>query len=149
MITDAEFRAILDDDSKRIEGDISWKEDEDRSHALEFRVSVNSDSGDPLQINGWYNHFAGKLTFTLIRQGTGRIYGLDIGVTHGRERTGLSAMHKHRWSESRRDKNIYYPSDITAPVNRPVEAWEQFCAEARIDHQGAMHAPGIQGDMGL
>ena len=83
MITDAEFQAILDDESKRIDDDIVWTRDEDHSPAREFRVSVQSDSGDPLQINGWYNPLAGKLTFTLLRQGTGRIYGLDIGVTHG------------------------------------------------------------------
>lgn len=145
MITNEEFQAIIDDESKRIEGDISWSEDEDHSDAREFRVAVHSDSGEPLQINGSYNAYSGKLCYTLLRQGTGRIYGLDLGISHGRQNpTGLYAKHKHRWSEARRDKEIYDPPDITASVNRPVEVWHQFCAEARINHHGTLHEPPMQ-----
>ena len=144
MITDEEFQAIIDDDSKRIEGDISWSGDEYYSHAREFRVAVHSDSGESLQINGRYNAYSGKLSFTLLRQGTGRIYGLDLGVSHGRQNpTGMYAKHKHRWSEARKDKDVYEPPDITAPVDRPVEVWHQFCAEARIDHQGTLRDPPV------
>ena len=148
MITDQEFQAIIDDDSKWIEGDISWFEDEYHSHAREFRVAVHSGSGEPLQINGRYNAYSGKLSFALLRHGTGRIYGLDLGVSHGRQNpVGMYAKHKHRWSEARKDKDIYEPSDITAPVDRPVEVWDQFCAEAGIDHQGTLHDPPVRLDL--
>ena len=150
MITDTEFQAILDDESKLIEGDILWSRDEFHSPAQEFRVSVHTAMGDPLQLNGWYNPYAGKLSFTLLRQVTGRIYGLDIGFNHGRqESTGLYAKHKHRWSESRKDKNVYDPEDITASVTRPVEVWQQFCVEARIEHQGTLREPQVQGGLRL
>ena len=150
MITDAEFQAILDDESKRIEGDISWSNDEFHSPAQKFQVPVLTASGDPLRLNGWYNRYTGKLSFTLIRQDTGRIYGLDIGFSHGRQQsTGVYAKHKHHWSEARRDKNIYYPDDITASVEHPVEVWQQFCTEARIEHKGMLREPQVQGILDL
>ena len=44
-LTDREFAAILSDDTKRIEEDLTWAEDEDHSPAFEFRVNVDSTSG--------------------------------------------------------------------------------------------------------
>ncbi len=96
MITDTEFQTILQDESKLIEGDITWATDEDHSPAMEFRVSVLSDGDHPLYLNGWYNPHAGKLVFTLLRRDTGRIYGLDMGITHGRQNpSGTYEKHKH------------------------------------------------------
>ena len=43
-LSDAEFDAILSG-SKRIEGNIHWTEDEDRSPARVFRAEVQTDSG--------------------------------------------------------------------------------------------------------
>jgi hypothetical protein len=31
--------------------------------------------------------------------------------------------------------------DITAPVTDPISVWRQFCAEAKIKHDGVMHPP--------
>lgn len=36
------------------------------------------------------------------------------------------------------------PNDVTATANQPTEAWAQFCAEARIRHNGAMYEPPAQ-----
>ena len=150
MISDTEFEAILTDGTKRIDGDISWSEDEDHSPAQVFRSAIHSDSGETLHINGWYNPYAGRLSFTVLRQGTGRIYGLDLGVSHGRQNpSGTYAKHKHRWTEARKDKNIYDPPDITASAERPVEVWRQFCVEARIKHEGTLHEPQVQAGLDL
>ena len=65
-LTDAEFGAILDDETKRVRGDITWKKDEDRSSALEFQVEIESATGWPLFVKGRYNPAAGKLTYALI-----------------------------------------------------------------------------------
>ena len=65
-ITQGEFEAILTDTSKRIDGDIKWKSDEDHSPAVEFRVPVLSTSGFPLYVNGRFNGLARTLSFNLI-----------------------------------------------------------------------------------
>ena len=72
-LTDAEFTTILADDSKRVPGDVTWKEDEDRSPALEFRVDVESTNRWPLLFKGCYNPAAGTPTYALILKTAGRI----------------------------------------------------------------------------
>lgn len=144
MLTQEDFDALLDDPSKRIEGDISWTPDPDHSPALEFRQPVASAISGPLVIAGYYNPAAGKLSYTLIHQGARRIYALDLGADHqnpppGKERVG--EKHKHSWTEEWGDKKAYVPQDITEPWHRPIEVWHQFCEEAGIRHEGTMNPP--------
>ena len=40
-----EFETMLNDTTKRIEGDIVWEEDEDHSPCQEFRAEIQSGSG--------------------------------------------------------------------------------------------------------
>ncbi len=47
-LSNTEFAAILNDPSKRIEGDIVWQENEDHSPCVEFRADVRSEAGWPL-----------------------------------------------------------------------------------------------------
>lgn len=148
-LTDTEFASILEDESKRIRGNITWKEDEDHSPALEFRVDVESTNGWPLLLKGRYNPAAGTLTYALILKTTGRVYGLDMGKDHHNptcEQVG--EKHKHRWSERYGDKEAYVPDDVNAPVSDPVAVWREFCAEARIRHDGTMRRPlATQGEL--
>ena len=148
-LTDTEFGSILEDESKRIQGDITWREDEDHSPALEFRVDVESTNGWPLLLKGRYNSAAGTLTYALILKTTGRVYGLDLGKDHHNptcEQVG--EKHKHRWSERYGDKEAYVPDDVSAPVSDPVAVWKEFCAEARIRHDGTMRRPlATQGEL--
>lgn len=44
-LTDADFASILEDETKRIPDDVIWREDEDHSPAMEFRVDVESENG--------------------------------------------------------------------------------------------------------
>lgn len=44
-ITNTEFESIMQDQSKRIVGDLVWTEDEDHSPSVEFRAEVISDAG--------------------------------------------------------------------------------------------------------
>jgi len=134
----ADFETLLADKSKRIVG----VEDEDRSPVVEFRVEVESDPGYPIFIKGSYNGLARALTFALIHRGSGRIYALDMGKDHHNPSCVMvGEKHKHRWNEPMRDKEAYAPSDITAAVSDPVAVWQQFCAEAAIDHRGTLHSP--------
>ena len=99
-LTDTEFAAILEDESNRIRGDITRREDEDHSPALEFRVDVESKTGWPLLLKGRYNPAAATLTYALILKTTGRIYGLDLGKDHHDPTCNqVGEKHKHRWSE--------------------------------------------------
>jgi hypothetical protein len=140
-LSDADFTSILEDKSKKIVGDIEWLEDEDHSPALEFRAEVKSEKGWPLFIKGSYNSLAMALTYALILQTDGRIYGLDLGkghINHSPQRLQVGEKHKHRWTEQYRDKNAYIPEDITAPVSDPLAVWSQFCTESNIEHDGEM-----------
>jgi len=141
-ITQAEFEALIADPSKRIEGDISWDEDEDHSPAVEFRKEVTSTPGYPLFVRASFNSLARTLSYALIHRATGRIYALDLGKDHHNPScTTVGEKHKHRWRESMRDKEAYVPADITAAASDPVRVWRQFCAEAAITHSGELHAP--------
>jgi len=141
-IIQSEFEAILTDTSKHIDGDIKWKSDEDHSPAVEFRVPVLSTSGFPLFVNGRFNDLARTLSFHLLHSGTGRVYGLDIGADHHNPTCNrIGEVHKHRWSDTYKDKEAYVPGDITAPINNPVLVWQQFCSEAKIIHNGTMDVP--------
>ncbi|MGH8564554.1 MAG: DUF6978 family protein [Gammaproteobacteria bacterium] len=141
-LTNAEFASIVEDGSKRIEGNIAWCEDEDHSPALEFRAEVLSGTGWPLFVRGSHNRLAGTLTYGLILKTEGRIYALDLGKDHHNPQCmQVGEKHKHRWTEQFRDKEAYVPHDITAPVSDPVVVWEQFCAEAKIEHTGSLAQP--------
>lgn len=81
-ITASELERILGDETKCIDGDLRWTDDEDHSPAVQFRAQVGSEAGYPLFVNGRLNVFAGTLSFALIHRSTGRIYGLDLGADH-------------------------------------------------------------------
>ncbi len=149
LLTDAEFAAILADDEKWIRGNIAWGKDEDHSPAWEFRAEVESHKGWPLVVKGRYNRDAETLNYALILKTAGRIYGLDMGKEHHNPQCQqVGSKHKHRWSEQYKDKEAYVPDDVTASLAEPVAVWKQFCAEARIRHEGSMSAPpSDQGDL--
>lgn len=143
-MTQQEFEALVEDQTKAITGPIEWSEDADHSTWVEFSVEVESEAGYPIFVKGSYNGAAKALSYVLIHRGVGRIYALDLGKDHHNPScTNVGEKHKHRWDESQRDKNAYVPEDITAPVNDPVAVWRQFCIEAKIRHEGTMKPPVI------
>ena len=142
MLTQQEFEAILADTTKRIEGDILWSMDEDHSPARQFRAEILSDSRHSLIVVGWYNQLTRKLNYTIVLHEIGRIYALNLGLPHRNPDNELvGEKHKHRWSEQSGDRIAYVPNDITEPWSRPSEVWNQFCAEANIEHRGLMYPP--------
>ena len=144
MLTEQEFADILADTSKRIEGDIVWTADGAHIGSVEFRASVLSDAGYSLFMAGWYRPQTASLTYTLVHEGARRIYAINFGHPHTNPSSGerVGTKHKHYWTEAFQDRMAYNPHDITEPWNRPVAVWRQFCAEAGIEHRGAMHSPG-------
>lgn len=144
-ISQQEFEAILADDTKRITDNIVWGDDIDHHPAREFRAEIRNDGNYPIFIAGKYNPLSGKLSYSLILRGTGRIYGLDLGADH-RNPDGnmIRGKHKNYWKDGYRAKFAYIPEDITATWDRPVEAWHQFCAEANLSHRGIMRQPDEQ-----
>jgi hypothetical protein len=112
-------------------------------------VRIESLSGWPLFIKGSYNPASSKVAFALIHQGYGkRIYGLCLGYSHkNRDGSQSGDPHKHKWTYAD-EKFAYHPPDITATTSQPVEAWEQFCREAKITHSGRLQEPPpIQGEL--
>ncbi len=141
-LTNADFEKVLSDDTKRIEGDIVWGTDEDRSPSVEFCAEVESDAGWPLFVRGRYNPSIPALSLALILKTTGRVYGLDLGKDHHNPNCNqVGEKHKHKWTDGSRDKVAYVPDDITASASDPVAVWRQFCTEAKLTHNGTLHAP--------
>ena len=141
-ITQSEFEAILADESKRIRGDLYWQEDDDHSPALEFVAAVESEAGYPLFVKGRLNRLSSKLSYTVIHRSTGRIYALDLGADHHNptcQRVG--EKHKHSWTDQHADKLAYMPKDVASGLEHPDAVWQQFCAEAKIVHDGSLHPP--------
>jgi hypothetical protein len=140
--TEAEMAAILDDTTKKIVGDIRWAEDEDHSPSVEFRAEIISTSDYPLFVRGSHNPLAQTVTFAVIHASSRRIYALDLGKDHHNpDCKNVGERHKHRWTDLHRDKHAYDAADITEPATDPLGVWQQFCAEAKIRHEGIMHAP--------
>ncbi len=143
--SNAEFEALIGDGTKRIGADIAWREDEDHSPSVEFRVEVQSDAGWPLFVRGSYNPLIPALSYVLIMPNVGRVYGLCLGKDHHNPQCNqVGETHKHRWNERFRDKEAYAPTDITASASEPVKVWQQFCVEAKICHAGKMQPPSPQ-----
>ena len=141
-LTNAEWSAILTDTSKRIPDNIGWSDDEYHSPTQQFRAEIDSSAGWPLFVKGSYNPFVMTLSYAIILKTVGRIYALDLGKDHHNPQCNrVGEKHKHKWSEQYRDKEAYVPEDITAPVSNPVEVWQQFCAEACLDHGGTLARP--------
>jgi hypothetical protein len=137
-----EFEILIDDETKTILGDIRWSEDEDHSPSVEFRAEIESAAGYPIFARGSFNRLAGTLSYLIVHRGSGRIYALDMGKDHHNpDCVNVGEKHKHRWNEPLRDKEAYVPEDITRPSAEPLAVWEEFCAEARIHHEGQMHQP--------
>lgn len=141
-----EYQAIIDDHTKRIWGNIAW-EGRPTAYQRQFRVEVDSESGHPLFIKGWYNAGASKLSYALIHRVAGRIYGLDLGADHiNPDGQSVGEKHKNYWVPGYRDRWAYVPNDITEPWQRPVAVWSQFCAELHLRHEGTLSDPGaVQG----
>jgi hypothetical protein len=141
-LNQTEFETMLADRSKRIQGDIAWSEDDDHSPSVEFRAEVQSDPGYPIFVRGSYNRILGTLSYALIHRGSGRVYALDMGKDHHNpDCQHVGERHKHRWNESLRDKEAYVPQDIRAAADEPVVVWNEFCAEASVQHVGTLQAP--------
>ena len=141
-----EYEAIISDNTKVIPGDIVW-EGHPSSPAREFRIDIDSSEGYPIFVKGWYNSYAGKLSYAIIHWGIGRrIYGLDLGAEH-RNPDGklVGDTHKNYWVPGYRDKWAYVPEDITETWERPLAVWGQFCIEANLQHLGVIRDPETQG----
>jgi len=148
-LTQVEFEALMADESKVIQRDIAWEEDEDHSPTREFRAEVETSQGYPLFVRGSYNVLAQALSYVLILKTEGRIYGLCLGKDHHNPKCDrIGETHKHRWTEQFRDKDAYVPPEIRAAASDPLDAWRQFCKEARIVHNGRLaEPPPIQSEL--
>lgn len=146
-LTQQEYETIRDDASKVIHDDITW-EALGSSPIRQFTVEIESNDGHPIFVKGWYNPRSGKLSYSIIHRGVGRIYGLDLGADHQNpDGEFVGEKHKNYWRAGSRDKWAFIPEDITEPFDRPTAVWAQFCAEANIRHLGTIHDPVIQGAM--
>ena len=139
----------MDDNSKVIAENILW-EKVSGLQAWEFKVEVNAANRYPIFVKGWYNPNSGKLSYSVIYRGVGRIYGLDLGAQHRNpNRELIGEKHKHYWKTDSRDKHAYIPNDISATWDQPEKVWKQFCAEMHLGHSGVMQNPIIQEELPL
>lgn len=78
--SEQDMKTIIEDETKSIDHDLVWRDDEDHSPAKGFRAAIHSNAGYPLDIRGYYSPNTGKLSYALICRGVGRIYALDLGA---------------------------------------------------------------------
>lgn len=105
-------------------------------------MEVKSEAGWPLFVRGSYNPLIPALSYMLVLKTAGRVYGLDLGKDHHNPQCDqVGERHKHRWTEKLRDKEAYVPKDITESASEPVAVWIQFCAEAKLTHDGKLTVP--------
>jgi hypothetical protein len=142
-MTQVEFDALSADPTRIIEGDVAWTEDEDHSLCVEFRRDIRSQSNYPLFVQGSYNRTIGKLRYSVIHRGAGRIYGLCMGSDHHNPVcTNVGGdRHLHIWNDISKDKDAVVAAHIIANADDPVVVWQQFCAGWDILHQGIMAQP--------
>ena len=147
-LTDAEFEAILADDSKRIVGDIAWSPDPNRVGALRFEAPVRWDDERQLWLSGFYRPSNRKLTYSL-RLGRTRIAGIDFGRNIGhtnRDRNRLLGSHLQWWSESAGRAEAYpVPPDIP-DWSEPLAVWTRILARLGIVHEGELAEPLLEDD---
>lgn len=151
ILSQREFEDIINDQTKKIADDITWKGDTETSEIVKFRALIESEEKYPIFVDGSYNRFLERVSYKIIHKKAGRIYGLDIGKDHRNpdgEMTG--ELHKHRWTEEYRDKWAYVPDDILSPASRPEKVWKEFCQEAKIIFEGNIESPRpLQLDFGF
>ena len=145
ILSQNEYEIIMSDTSKRIDENISWKVSASHDHAQEFRKNILSELECSLFVNGWWSPLTRKLSYTLILESAGRILGLDIGdyVHHNPTCQSIRGPHIHRWNENHKDK-IADSAPNTKSWQQPIEAWDQFCCLAVIEHRGKMIEPILQ-----
>jgi hypothetical protein len=149
-VTDAEFREILDDQTKTIEGDIQWTQDKTMSHVLIFRVKVENEPGFSLWVKGSYNRDLDKVSFPLFDQNTGRLFGIDSGQDHhNRGCQWVGELHVHRWNEATKDREAALFSLPSNAEMTPAALWAEFCRQAKITHNGGLPNPPVKVQMDL
>lgn len=124
-------------------GDLEWYEPTPGCAWVKFTAGVESDEGWPLKVAGSYSRENRKISFSLLHSALrGRLYGLDIGSAHAfPDQTKIEETHKHRWNEQDGFAHVFVPDDITAGLGEPLKAWGEFCAEAKIKHDGELQPP--------
>lgn len=142
-LSQAEFEAIIADQSKRIIGDIAWIEAGGHSDAKRFRASVRSDTIRNLVVEGYFRPSKKKLGFALIA-GDERIAGVDFGdnVRH-RNLSGpqLAGAHLQLWSAAAGRAEAYPLPPNMPDWNQPVAVWAWLCDILGMVHTGRMLPP--------
>src|SRR5437016_14237257 len=115
-MTQTEFDALRDDPTRIIDSDIARSEDEDHSLWVEFRSDIVSQFNYPMFVQGSYNRHIGKLRYSVIHKGAGRIYGLCMGSDHHNPVCTfvVGDRHLHLWNETTKDKDAIIAAHITA-----------------------------------
>lgn len=142
-LSQAEFEAILADDSKRIVGDIVWESAGGHADARRFDVHVSSDAGRDLVVQGYFRPSKRKLALSLIAAGR-RVAGVDFGsnVRHRNlSGTRVTGPHLQFWSEQTGEVEARPLPEAAPDRDQPAEVWAWMCERLGILHLGDMIPP--------
>ena len=145
-LSQAEFDAILADDSKRIIGDLAWYRIPEQPDAARLDAEIVSQGSLPLQVAGWFRPTQRKLSYSLLLEDR-RIAGIDFGrnLSHrNQDGTRLVGAHWQFWSAAHERAEAYPLPAGTPTWDRPLEVWAQFCSRLGIMHEGAMSPPPLE-----
>lgn len=137
-MTQGELAAILADTTKRVAGDLSWRQHSDISFAVAFRADVVNSAGDTYRVAGYFNRETGVTTFSLFSDADGRVFGMCVGKDHHNPScTHTGRAHVHQWTSAEGDKNAYQIQ--VASEGQPITLWRDFCRLANMQHTGDLN----------
>jgi hypothetical protein len=140
-VTQGEALAILADTTKRIDGDIVWRQHPDITYSVSFRVEVVCSVDRNIVLAGYYNRENKKFYLTLFRRSDGKPFFrlcMESGH-HNPSCTQAGDPHLHHWDDEEGDKIAEAATFSTDGGVRDI--WREFCRAANIIHNGILQSP--------
>ena len=138
-LTEAQANRIIAAE-KQIAGDIRWEYDPAHNQTwAKFEKKVQNGLDLNLVVYGNTSLvIGGKSSFSLVLNGSFRVFGLDVNGSHRNKHTDRNEWrgrtHKQRWTDLCRHRFAYTPDEII-PEDASA-AFLEFCRECGIDFTG-------------
>ena len=138
-MTQSEALAIIADTTKRIDGDIVWRQHPDITYAVSFRIEIELDSGK-IALAGYYNRENKKFNLAMFRLGERPFVRLCMESEHHNPScSDAGDPHLHQWDDDNGDK---IAGQVAFNVDGEMsDIWRAFCDWANIIHNGVFESP--------
>ena len=134
---------MLVDDTKKIDGDIVWRQHPDIDFSVSFRATVVASNSEEYLLSGYYNRENKKFSLNLFRAGEKPFLRLCMASGHHNPSCAQAGdPHLHQWDDQNGDK---IAGAVVFDVHDGMQQiWRSFCAWAKIQHNGTFESPPPQ-----